>query len=155
MTDDDEPRTKYFALSEWEQNVGNPKWPEAEAYPREWVESRWRPLAELLDVIRAAWGSPIYLTPSGGYRAPAHNRRVDGTARSQHMEGRAADIRPASGSARKLHAFVLQLHKDGRLPGLGGLGYYGEKFVHVDTRPRTARQRLAQWGEPDTRDQIA
>jgi hypothetical protein len=149
---DDEPRTKYFKLSEWERNVGHRDWPEAEAYPREWVETRWRPLALMLDRIRDEWGSAIYVTPNGGYRSPAHNRRVDGKRRSQHLEGRAADIRPASGAPAALHAFILSMYQGGRLPELGGLGKY-PLFVHVDTR--IVGSRLAQWGQMDGREQIA
>lgn len=149
-----DPRSKHFSLAEWEQNVGKPDWPEAEAYPRTWVDTRWMPLARMLDKIRDEWGTPVYLTPNGGYRGPFHNRRVDGKPRSQHMEGRAADIKGASGSARALHAYILQMWKDGKLPELGGLGLY-PRFVHVDTRPKASSLRLAQWGQDDDREQIA
>lgn len=43
-----------------------------------------------LDPLREAYGKPIRV--NSGYRCPELNRAVGGSARSSHMEGRAADI---------------------------------------------------------------
>lgn len=137
------PRTKYFSLSEWERMVGLR--PEAEPYPRAWVGPRWRPLALMLDRIRERAGEAITVTPNGGYRGREHNRAVGGSAQSQHMFGRAADIVAVRMSARRLHALVERMYRDGELPELGGLGRY-PRFVHIDTRPRD-RRTIAMWDE--------
>ena len=44
----------------------------------------------LLQPLRDALGKPI--TISSGYRSPALNKFVNGSSRSQHCQGRAADI---------------------------------------------------------------
>jgi zinc D-Ala-D-Ala carboxypeptidase len=61
--------------------------------------------AELLEVVRAALGFPIYVT--SGYRCPALNAAVGGVANSQHMTGQAADfIIPAFGQPREVWAAI-------------------------------------------------
>jgi uncharacterized protein YcbK (DUF882 family) len=49
---------------------------------------RW--LAEVLEKVRALVGKPVHV--SSGYRSPAVNRAVGGSAKSAHMLGLAADI---------------------------------------------------------------
>ena len=119
-----EVRTRYFSLDEW----SNPDW---DPYPECWIGPRWYPLAETLDVIREAWGKPLSLTPNGGYRSAAHNRATGGSKRSQHMLGRAADLRAPRGQSRKLWNLIWRLRREGKLPLLSGVGLY-KSFVHVD-----------------------
>ncbi len=45
---------------------------------------------EVLEPVRAAAGQPVRVT--SGLRVPALNRAVGGSARSDHIDGRAADI---------------------------------------------------------------
>jgi len=125
-------------------------------YPPEWIEDRLAGLCAILDVIRDAWGAPLYIV--SGYRTPAFNAAlaqasaarnggVSGVAQhSQHIEGRAADVRPDNPTVERvaqLHALVQQLFAAGKLADLGGLGAYAG-WVHVDTRPHTPGQ-LATW----------
>lgn len=44
----------------------------------------------ILDPLREAWGRPLKV--NSGYRCPALNRAVGGSATSQHVKGEAADI---------------------------------------------------------------
>lgn len=66
------------------------------------------------------------------YRSPETNRmlrsRSGGVAKkSQHLEGKAIDVRLRGLDTAKLHQIALDLE-------LGGVGYYGKSdFVHVDT----------------------
>ena len=66
------------------------------------------------------------------YRSPETNamlnRRSNGVAKkSQHLEGKAIDVRLRGFDTRKLHEIALALE-------LGGVGYYEKSdFVHVDT----------------------
>ncbi len=76
-------------------------------------------LQELRDVI----GLPIYIT--SGYRCPTHNTNVGGAERSQHVEGKAADV-----SIDKDMVYVAEIAK--RI-GFTGVGYY-DRFLHLDVR---------------------
>ena len=117
-------------------------------YPREFIDDgRVNRLAELFERIRRMCGDlPIIVVSA--YRTPAHNKRIGGAKFSQHMEGRALDLRPPKGmTVRRFHdiirtnAFTLGVH---------GLGIYGT-FVHVDIRPT---DKLVSWsgdGLKDTR----
>ena len=51
-------------------------------------------VANVLDPVRDEYGKPIYV--NSGYRCEAHNRKVDGVPKSQHLLGQAADIRPSN-----------------------------------------------------------
>lgn len=122
--------TPHFSLSEFACRDGTP-------VPTRW-HARVRCLAEQLEVLRAELGGkPIKIT--SGYRPPAYNRSVGGGKRSQHLVARAADIKVRGVTARKVHATVLRLIRDGRMHN-GGVGRYSS-FVHYDIRPKPAR-----WG---------
>jgi hypothetical protein len=111
-------------------------------YPEAWIESRLRPLCQTLEVIRAAIDRPIVIV--SGYRSPERNLKVGGAKDSQHMHGRAADVRVYGMDAGLLHAKVLELYGQGALPHMGGLGRY-RTWVHVDVRPREPGQVIARW----------
>ena len=85
-------------------------------------------LAKELDKIREAWGSPIKVT--SWYRPLAINRAIGSSDGSQHVLGRAADVRPLTGDPDKFEKW-LDEH------WFGALGY-GQKanrgFTHVDIR---------------------
>lgn len=107
-------------------------------YPGHWIEERLRPLCETLEMIREAVGGPVAIL--SGYRTEAYNRSIGGAKLSQHVQGRAADIRCARLKTPELHMLIDSLYRAGKLPHLGGLGRY-VNFVHVDVRqgPRLAR----------------
>lgn len=85
-------------------------------------------LASELDKVREAWGSPIIVT--SWYRPPAINRAVGGVSNSQHISGKAVDIKPSNG---KLYEFQDWLDKIGWQNK--ALGYGAKKgFVHLDLR---------------------
>jgi uncharacterized protein YcbK (DUF882 family) len=126
---------KHFRVSEFACHDGT-------AYPEEWAD-RWAKIVGLCDAIRDLWGAPLYVV--SGYRSPEHNadliaadegRGAHGVASSsQHIEGNAADLRPASASeVPVLWRVVRQAQADGKLPALGGLGLYPLScWIHVDT----------------------
>lgn len=131
---------RYFHVEEFSSHDGI-------AYPEHW-QDRLEALCSQLDIIRGAWGGPLRVV--SGYRSPAWNARVDGALKSQHMEGRAADISPLVPAASMqsacvdLHARILRLMSDQRLPLVGGLGLY-RAWVHCDVRPKPADGHVAQW----------
>lgn len=62
-------------------------------------------LAELLEVVRATLGHPIYV--SSGYRCPELNTAVRGQPNSQHLVGQAADfICPGFGPPQEVWAAI-------------------------------------------------
>ena len=95
-------------------------------------------LVVLLQAIREHFGKPITIT--SGYRTAAHNKSVGGAAYSQHLYGRAADIRVQGIPVEQLAAYAETC-----LPGTGGIGRYPPRagravgWVHVDTRPAKSR----------------
>jgi GH24 family phage-related lysozyme (muramidase) len=93
-------------------------------------------LMNQLEVLRAELGgNPI--TIISGYRSPSHNTSVGGAARSQHLCGRAADIRVRGYTPAQVHAKIEELIAAGRMVQ-GGLGIYNT-FVHYDIRGTRAR----------------
>ena len=90
-------------------------------------------LAKELDEVREAWGSAILV--NSWYRPPAINRAVGGVSNSQHISGKAVDIRPGSGSI-----FDFQRWLDEKGWPNRALGYGARRgFVHIDMRPGKIR----------------
>lgn len=134
--------TPHFSSEEFdrpERTIKGKVYPAAK-YPAEWIESRLRPLCAALEVIRAALGKPIHV--NSGYRDRQFNVAIGGAPKSQHMEGKAADITADGVMAEQMHELVLKLYKEGKIK-IGGLGFYPEgNFVHVDVR---SGKRLTRW----------
>ena len=74
-------------------------------------------LAELLERIRERFGKPVTITSA--YRTPAHNAKAGGAKFSQHLYGRAADIRVQDVSVEDVAAYAESL-----MPDRGGVGRY-------------------------------
>ena len=98
-------------------------------------------LVELLEQLRAHFGKPVTITSA--YRTPAHNAKAGGATFSQHLYGRAADIRVQGVSVEDVAAYAESL-----MPDWGGVGRYPIKagratgWVHVDTRQNKSRWTL-------------
>ena len=97
-------------------------------------------LTVVLQCIREHFGKPVTITSA--YRTPAHNAKAGGAKFSQHLYGRAADIRVQGVSVEEVSAYAESL-----MPDWGGVGRYPVKagratgWVHVDTRADKARWR--------------
>ena len=97
-------------------------------------------LTVVLQCIREHFGKSVVIT--SGYRTAAHNAAVGGAKSSQHLLGRAADIRVEGVSVEDVAAYAESL-----MPDWGGVGRYPVKagratgWVHVDTRAEKARWR--------------
>lgn len=82
-----------------------------------------------LQNLRDMINKPIII--NSAYRTPQHNKKVGGTTNSQHLLGKAADIRVNGLSPNELANYCEKI-------GFGGIGIY-KTFVHVDTRSLRSR----------------
>jgi len=118
----------HFDLSEFASADGAPMPAEAEENVR-------RLAVEVLEPLRAEFGKPI--TIISGWRSKEHNEAVGGAPESQHLSGKAADIRINGVDPAVVADAVDRLQRDGSIPK-GGLGRY-QTFTHIDIRGRLAR----------------
>ena len=88
-------------------------------------------LVKGLQALRDLVGKPIII--NSATRCKAHNEAVGGVSNSQHVQGRAADIRVEGMTPEALarRAEQIDVFRD------GGIGTYGT-FVHVDVRGHRA-----------------
>ncbi len=104
---------KYFKMSEF----ACPCCGKADMDPR---------FLETLDKLRELYGYPISI--SSGYRCAAHNAKVEGKTDSQHLHGKAADIRTGEiGGERRYRLLKLAMEL---FEGIG----VGKNLIHVDNR---------------------
>lgn len=142
-------QSRHFTVDEFSCHDGEP-------YPDIWVDDRLQVLCDVLDAIRDEMGEPVVVVC--GYRSAAYNealrqesaRRnggVPGVAQSsQHIQGRAADVRLTKNTPMRnhmLHDAIKIMYSQGKIPQLGGLGFYDGLWVHVDVRFNNGH--LAQW----------
>ena len=92
-------------------------------------------LASNLQVLRDFLGEPIRI--NSAYRSPEHNKAIGGVKNSQHILGRAADIKVKDIETKDLYLIIESLIVDGKMKQ-GGLGLY-DTFVHYDIRGSKAR----------------
>ncbi|MRI63986.1 DUF882 domain-containing protein [Ornithobacterium rhinotracheale] len=119
--------SKDFDLSEFECHDGS-KTPD-------FALKNLRELASNLQVLRDFLCKPIMV--NSGYRSVAHNRKIGGKVNSQHLQGKAADIRVEGVTPEKLASTIERLIYNGKMKQ-GGLGIY-PTFVHYDIRGTKAR----------------
>lgn len=148
--------TEHFTLEEFACKDGTP-------YPVDnvdvvdgetWLRGRLAPLCATLEAIRARLSDDerqeVSLRVVSGYRSPSYNGALAGAARrSQHVQGRAADVKAFTRAGRQVSVTrvwqtIRNMEASGALPHLGGLGRY-PTFTHVDVRPRSEDDHLAQW----------
>ena len=94
-------------------------------------------LAWELQALREHLVAPVRVL--SGYRSPEYNASISGAKRSQHMQGRAADIAVKDHSPAQVADAIEALIAAGRMQD-GGLGRY-PGFTHYDVRGSRAR-----WG---------
>ena len=92
--------------------------------------------AKIIDEARYRLGQPVRITSC--YRSPEYNAQVGGARKSQHKLFRAVDLVTPAG-AQSLYDALLKMRRDHLYSG--GLGFYVNRFVHVDTRGYNATWR--------------
>ena len=118
--------TNNFSLSEFECKCGC-------KMPAD-VEENIKELADNLQVLRDVIGR-IDLT--NAYRCKEHNADVGGATDSQHIKGKAADIKSSTLNPSEIASIVDDLMKIEWFK-IGGIGIYNT-FTHVDIRGVRAR----------------
>ena len=118
--------TKNFSLEEFECRCGC-KMPD---FVRKNVEN----LAENLQILRDVAGR---LDLTNAYRCKEHNADVGGSTNSQHLLGKAADVKSKTIKPNEMAQTVDDLMKSENFE-LGGIGIYNT-FTHVDIRGTRAR----------------
>ncbi len=88
-------------------------------------------LVNVLQKIRTHFGKSVTITSA--YRTPPKNKAVGGQTYSQHLYGKAADIKVKGIAPKTVAAYAEKL-----LPKKGGIGIYST-FTHIDTRQTKAR----------------
>ena len=118
--------TENFSMDEFECKCG--------CVMPEFVKKNVQELADNLQVLRNVVGR---LDPTNGYRCKDHNADVGGSVNSQHLKGKAADIKSSDINPEDMAAIVDDLMKCESFE-LGGIGIYNT-FTHVDIRGTRAR----------------
>lgn len=88
-------------------------------------------LVTLLQNIRTHFGKAVTITSA--YRTPTKNKAVGGETYSQHLYGKAADIKVKGVTPKKVAEYAEKL-----LQNKGGIGTYST-FTHVDVRSTKSR----------------
>lgn len=94
-------------------------------------------LAIQLQVLRDYLGKPIKI--NSGYRSPSHNKAIGGVKNSQHVLGKAADIKVKGIKPEQLALIIERLISDGEMLQ-GGIGIYNT-FLHYDFGFKGKRRR--------------
>ena len=118
--------TKNFNIKEFECKCGC-KMPE-------FVKKNVIELAENLQIIRDEVGR---LDLTNSYRCKDHNSDVGGSTSSQHLVGKAADVKSKSIKPKEMAQIVNDLMKNEKIK-TGGIGIYNT-FTHIDIRGVRAR----------------
>lgn len=113
-------------------------------YPDKWRDNRAVDLALAFEEVRELYGKPI--TVLSGYRSEKHNRAIGGARFSQHVQGRALDLRPPDGVP--LEMFWHDIRSNAWRFGIRGIGKY-KTFIHIDVRPS---DRLVIWRGAGVKD---
>ena len=87
-------------------------------------------LVSVLQKIRNHFGKAVTITSA--YRTPTHNKNVGGTTYSQHLYGKAADIKVQGIAPKDVAKYAETLLDE------GGIGIYNT-FTHIDVRSTKSR----------------
>ena len=87
-------------------------------------------LVEILQKIRTHFKKPVTITSA--YRTPPHNKSCGGTTYSQHLYGKAADIKVQGIAPKDVAKYAETLLDE------GGIGIYNT-FTHIDVRATKSR----------------
>lgn len=88
-------------------------------------------LVSVLQKIRTHFGKAVTITSA--YRTPTKNKAAGGETYSQHLYGKAADIKVKGIAPKTVAAYAEKL-----ISNKGGIGIYST-FTHIDVRSTKSR----------------
>lgn len=88
-------------------------------------------LVRVVQSVRDYFKKPVHI--NSGYRTATYNKKVGGATYSQHLYGKAADIRISGVKPQEIANYLETI-----MPEWGGIGIY-INFVHVDVRKERKR----------------
>lgn len=97
---------KYFTVAEFVRSETADRLAIDNRLPKELLPNVQALINNVLDPLREAYGKPI--TINSGYRSPALNKAVKGSATSDHMKGCATDITGGSPKENKRLFYLIQ-----------------------------------------------
>lgn len=128
---------KYFTVAEFVKSDTADRRAIDNRLPKELLPNVQALVDNVLDPLREAYGKPITVT--SGFRCPALNNAVKGSATSDHMTGRAADI--TGGSPRKNRRLFYLIQELG-LPFDQLIDEKNFSWVHVSYREGNNRKQV-------------
>lgn len=128
---------KYFSFQEMERSDTAVRYAIDNSIPENLKNNVARLVDNVLDPLREAWGRPLAV--SSGYRCPALNRAVGGSATSHHMKGMAADITTGNKvDNRRLFQLIINL----KLPFTQLIDERDFSWVHVSYDPENVKRQV-------------
>lgn len=97
---------KHFTIAEFVRSKTADRIAIDNKLPKELLPNVQALVDNVLDPLREAYGKPITVT--SGYRCQALNKAVNGSATSDHMKGRAADIAAGSQKENRRLFYLIQ-----------------------------------------------
>ena len=107
--------------------------------PKEYLGNVLQLIEKVLDPLREKYGKPIIVT--SGYRCPALNKAVGGSATSDHMKGCAADIHGAPNTKAENKRLFYMIQSLG-LDFDQLIDEKGFSWVHVSYREGNNRKQV-------------
>ena len=97
--------------------------------------------AEFLEGFRSAVGGKA-ITLNSGVRCPSANKAAGGSDGSQHLYGRAADIKVSGMAQSAVDKAALAYCRGLKY---GGVGYQAKGFTHLDRRNEASKPGIVTW----------
>ena len=128
---------KYFSFQEMERSDTAVRYAIDNSIPENLKNNVARLVDNVLDPLREAWGRPLAV--SSGYRCPALNKAVGGSATSHHLRGMAADITTGNNADnRRLFQLIINL----KLPFTQLIDERDFSWVHVSYDPENVKRQV-------------
>lgn len=128
---------KYFSFQEMERSDTAVRYAIDNTIPESLKNNVAGLVDNVLDPLREAWGRPLAV--SSGYRCPALNRVVGGSATSHHMKGMAADITTGNKvDNRRLFQLIINL----KLPFTQLIDEKDFSWVHISYDPINVKRQV-------------
>lgn len=120
--------TNNFTLEEFYKSNTADKYGIDNTIPEIYIDNV-KALANILQLIREEWGSPIIIT--SGYRSPKLNKKVGGASNSDHVYACAVDIKTTNNKNKELFNLILSLVKLKKISLRQIIDEYNYSWCHI------------------------